>query len=144
MNGYNNFEETGRWEIEALFSGRPGSLALYEAFEAAVLARHPGTEIRPTKTQVGFFDGCCYAIASPLTRWKRKYPGAAILITLGLPERVESPRMEQATEPYPGRWTHHLVLTDAARIDKELLCWLDAAHQFAQMKRRSPSRKGER
>lgn len=52
--------------------------------------------------------------------------------------------MEQAAEPYPGRWTHHLVLTDAARIDGELLSWLDAAHQFAQMKRRSPSRKGER
>lgn len=143
MNGYNNLNEGRRWELEALFSDRPGALALYDGFEAAVLARFPASEIRVTKTQAGFFDGCCYAIVSPLTRWKKKYPGPAILITLGLPTRVESPRMECAVEPYPGRWTHQLVLTALEEMDAELLIWIDTAHAFAQMKRRAPRRKGE-
>lgn len=125
-----------RWEIAGLFESRPGSLALYEAFEAALIKRYPQTEIRPKKTQVGFFDGCGFAWASPPTRWRRRIDGPCIVITLGLPARLDSPRIMEAVEPYPGRWTHHLLLTDAHQIDSELLAWLDEAHGFALSKRR--------
>ena len=45
---------------------------------------------------------------------------------------VDSPRIAVKCEPYPGRWTHHIVLASADEIDAELLAWIDRAHQFAQ------------
>jgi len=36
------------------------------------------------------------------------------------------------TEPYPGRWTHHVNVSSANEIDEELISWLAAAQNFAQ------------
>ena len=115
----------------ALFEGVPGGFALYMALEARILALCPQAEIRPKKTQVGFFDGCCFAIVSPPLRGK-----AGVTLTLGLPEKLDSGRVLAATQPYPGRWTHHILIRSAAEIDDELTAWLRAAHNFALTRRR--------
>ena len=39
------------------------------------------------------------------------------MATLGLGRRVEHPRILQAVERYPGRWTHHLLLTAPEDVD---------------------------
>ena len=39
-----------------------------------------------------------------------------------------------ATEPYPNRWTHHILLTTANEVDAELLDWAEEACQFAMVK----------
>ena len=44
-------------------------------------------------------------------------------------------RVAVATEPYPGRWTHHILLSDETQIDGELLGWLREAWEFAESKR---------
>ena len=43
------------------------------------------------------------------------------MVTLGLGRRLDTPRVAVAVEPYPGRWTHHLLLTEESQIDEELL-----------------------
>ena len=55
-------------------------------------------------------------------------------MTFGLDHRLASPRIALAVEPYPNRWTHHLIVTDEAQIDAELMGWLRAAYAFAQSK----------
>ena len=55
--------------------------------------------------------------------------------TLGLGRRVEHPHILQAVEPYPGRWTHHVLVTEADQIDEELMGWLREAWDFAESKR---------
>ena len=60
---------------------------------------------------------------------------AYITITLGLNRRGGSPRIDQASEPYPGRWTHHLVIGSAEEIDDELMAWVREAYSFAAAKR---------
>ena len=117
-------------DILNLFAPTPGGLALYAALEAAILQRFPGVEIRPRRTQVGFFHGCGFAWASPARR-KRDRDAGRILLSLGLPAPVESPRILQAIEPYPGRWTHHLLLSSPADLDDALMAWLEEAHRFA-------------
>lgn len=57
------------------------------------------------------------------------------MVTFGLEHRADSPRIAVATEPYPNRWTHHLLLTDPAEIDRQLLDWLQEACWFAENKR---------
>ena len=45
--------------------------------------------------------------------------------------KKESPRIVQAVEAYPGRWTHHLLALSPADIDEELLDWIDEAFRFS-------------
>ena len=90
-------------DILFFFDGFPRALALYQALEDAVLAAFPDTEVRVQKTQVSFY--CCrmFACAS-LPRKKMEGCGRDyLLVTLGLPERLDSPRVMLSTEPYPGR-----------------------------------------
>jgi len=47
---------------------------------------------------------------------------------------VDSPRIAAKTEPYPNRWTHHVVIWDASEIDAELLGWLAEARAFSDAK----------
>ena len=118
---------------EAFFAGNPVAWGLYEALKNELVWRYPEMEVRVAKTQVSFFDRLMFGCVS-FTRVRRKaeMPAHFITLTLGLPEPVDSPRIAVKCEPYPGRWTHHIVLASADEIDAELLDWIDRAHQFAQ------------
>lgn len=54
--------------------------------------------------------------------------------TLPLYETLDSPRIAVQTEPYPGRWTHHIVLSREEELDDELLGWIRASYAFAAAK----------
>ena len=56
-------------------------------------------------------------------------------MTLGLPERLDSPRVMLSTEPYPGRWTTHIPLLEPGDVDRELLGWIRGAYEFSSAKR---------
>ena len=47
---------------------------------------------------------------------------------------MDSPRIAVATEPYPGRWTHHIVVAGPEEIDGELMGWVKEAAAFAAAK----------
>ena len=118
---------------EAFFAGKPVAWGLYEALKKELVWRYPEMEVRVAKTQVSFFDRLMFGCVS-FTRVRRKaeMPAHFLTLTLGLPEPVDSPRIAVKCEPYPGRWTHHIVLASPDEIDSELLAWIDRAHQFAQ------------
>lgn len=56
-----------------------------------------------------------------------------------LRRRLDSPRVDAATEPYPNRWTHHLLISDPAEIDDELMGWIREAAAFSDGKRKPPA-----
>ena len=118
---------------EAFFAGDPVAWGLYEALKKELVWRYPEMEVRVAKMQVSFFDRLMFGCVS-FTRVRRKaeMPAHFLTLTLGLPDPVDSPRIAVKCEPYPGRWTHHIVLASADEIDAELLAWIDRAHQFAQ------------
>ena len=57
------------------------------------------------------------------------------MVTIGLPHQLRSPRVAVAVEPYPGRWTHHVLISQEEQIDEELMGWLREAYEFAESKR---------
>ena len=121
---------------EALFFDTvPGAYAIYHAFKDAVLKAYPDAKLRVQKTQITFYNPRVFACAS-LLRAKRKaeLPNPWLTVTLGLPYRLDSPRAAICTEPYPGRWTTHIVVGSLAEIDEELLRWVDEAYAFAARK----------
>lgn len=67
-------------------------------------------------------------------RKKKDCPENFIVVTISLNHKLESPRIDIATEPYPNRWTHHLLISDESEIDEELMAWVGEAAEFAARK----------
>ena len=118
------------------FEKDPAVLALYEAFERAVRELVPDVGIKVQKTQITYTNPKVFAAVSlrPARR-KAERPEHYITVTLGLNRRLDSPRVDAASEPYPARWTHHLMISSAGEIDGELLGWVAEAAAFSASKR---------
>ena len=67
-------------------------------------------------------------------RKAKERPPVYIVITFGLACKKESPRIDIATEPYPNRWTHHVLVSRKEEIDEELLGWVEEAAAFSAAK----------
>lgn len=118
------------------FNEHPQAIPLYEAFEARLLSELEGVVIRPQKSQITLKNRRVFGAVSFLPARKAKVrPDPYITVTLGLNRREGSPRIDQASEPYPGRWTHHIVIGSAEEIDDELMAWVHEAYDFASAKR---------
>ncbi len=118
------------------FEKDPAALPLYEAFERAVRELVPDVGIKVQKTQITYTNPKVFAAVSlrPARR-KAERPEHFITVTLGLNRRLDSPRVDAASEPYPARWTHHLMISSAGEIDGELLGWVAEAAAFSASKR---------
>lgn len=117
------------------FNQKPGLLPLYEQLENLIFSRLDGVEARVQKTQISFYQRRLFACVSFLpARPKKERPPQFFTLTLGLGRRLDSPRVDAAVEPYPGRWTHHIMLSDPAQLDEELAGWIIEASQFSQNK----------
>ena len=117
------------------FDGRPLELSLYEALFAALDAAFPQASVKVQKSQISFYGRHLFAAASLPVRRKKGWPEHCLMVTFGLDHQVDHPRIAVATEPYPGRWTHHVLVTGEDEIDGQLLDWLGQAWDFAESKR---------
>lgn len=125
--------------IDALqfFDKAPGTAPLYEALYDAMRERLEDFSVKVQKTQITFATKYGFAFVSLPVRRVRELPDVCIIVTFGLEHRVDNPRIWQAVEPYPNRWTHHVVVADTSGIDEQLLDWIEQAWHFSQIKRRS-------
>ena len=110
-------------------------LPLYQAFEELLFDSFPVVNKRVQKTQITFSNRHVFACVS-FARVKRKaeLPKRYMVITLGLPAPLDSERVAVKTEPYPGRWTHHIVVSSPEELDEDLLSWMKTAYTFADAK----------
>lgn len=94
-------------------------------------------ECKVQKTQISYCNPKMFAAVSLLRCKKAKeMPHPYITVTFGLGTEVKNPRIAVAVEPYPRRWTHHVVIGSVEEIDEELLGWLKAAADFSVQKGR--------
>lgn len=122
--------------IPFFFRDSPGSLPLYLRLEERILAMLPETRVRVQKTQISFSHRRNFAFASLLpARRAALRPNPYLTVTVGLNRRLDSPRVDAASEPYPGRWTHHIVIGDPEELDGELMGWIREAAEFSAQKR---------
>lgn len=118
------------------FDQHPGALPLYETLEQQIFARIGPVSVKPQKTQIAFANRHNFAFVSFLpVRRAALRPKDYLTVTFGLGYKKDSARIDAATEPYPGRWTHHLMLTAKEEVDEELMGWLEEASAFAAAKR---------
>ena len=116
---------------------RMDALPMYERLEEVILTRIPDVKIKVAKTQITFANKRGFAFVSfyPCRRAKDR-PAVWMTVTFGLGYRKESPRIDVATEPYPGRWIHHVMVGTPDEIDEELLGWIKEAADFSAAKKR--------
>lgn len=117
------------------FHQQPAAYPLYEAFVSGLLDRFPATAVRVQKTQITFSNRHVFACVSfQRVKKKAELPQPYMVLTLGLPYPLFSGRVAAKTEPYPGRWTTHIVVGRAEEVDEELFAWVREAYDFAERK----------
>ena len=124
-------------DVLFFFDGHPAELALYEALFRRMEETFPAGRVKVQKTQITFYKKRLFACVSfARVRKAAQLPDPYMVVTFGLEHRIESPRIDIATEPYPNRWTHHVVVYKEEEIDEELLGWIKEAAAIAETKKR--------
>ena len=118
------------------FDEKPAAIPLYEAFAKRLLAESDNVTVKVQKTQISFSNKYNFAFVSLLpVRKAKERPETWITVTFGLRYKKESPRIDVASEPYPNRWTHHMLISSVDEIDDELMGWIKEAAAFSAGKR---------
>ena len=123
-------------DILFFFNAHMDALPLYERLEGLILEQIPDVKIKVSKTQISFSNkrGFAFVSFNPCRKAKER-PNVWMTVTFGLSYQKDSPRIDAATEPYPNRWTHHVMVGSEEEIDAELMGWLREAAEFSASKR---------
>ena len=107
-------------DILFFFNDHMDALPLYERLEGLILEQIPDVKIKVSKTQISFSNkrGFVFVSFNPCRRTKER-PEVWMTVTFGLSYRKDSPRIDVATEPYPNRWTHHIMVGSEEETDAE-------------------------
>ena len=116
------------------FQSMPELLPVYEKLRGLLAAAYPDMGVKVSKTQISLRNRYVFAAVSLPWRKLKGWPEKYVLVSFGLGRKMENPRISQAVEPYPGRWTHHVLLESPEDVDGELLDWLDLAYGFSMTK----------
>ena len=130
-----NHSEYYQSDVLRYFDQKPLELSLYQALYRQMESIFPDGTVKVQKSQISFYGRHLFAAASLPVRRKKDWPEHCILVTFGLSYPINHPRIAVATEPYPNRWTHHVVVASEEEIDTRLLNWLEEAYAFSESKR---------
>jgi len=120
-----------RKEIDAFFSGQQRRVDLYMAVEEMIKSLGPAT-IEITKSQISFGTKYKFAWVWLPPDSSHKRPKDSIVLTFGLDHRIESKHIVEAVEPYPGRWTHHIIVQNETDLNTDVYKWLKQAYAFSK------------
>jgi hypothetical protein len=135
----NDREKTRKEELERFFALRPEVLPLFAAIEK--LIKSLGTvEMNITKSQISFGTRYKFAWLWLPRDWDKRHSENCLVLTFGLNHHLEDERIVQAVNPYPNRWTHHIIIRDTADLDQAVLKWLREAYDFSKNHRINSNR----
>ena len=103
--------------------GKAQETALFHHIEAHLLTLGD-VSVKHDRTQTAFVGKMQFAWVS-LPR--RKADAGAVMLSIGMPTRIDSPRILHAAEVAPGRWMHHMLIRKECELDAEVRAWLEAA-----------------
>ena len=116
------------------FSEKPEAMPLYETIRDFILSEFDDVTINVQKTQISFSNRYGFAFVSLPYRKVKGRPDVNIILTFGLGYWLDHPRIMVSVEPYPGRWTHHVIIQSVYEVDTEIKEWISEAYHFAKTK----------
>lgn len=118
-------------EVKSFFSGQPERLALFQAMERMIQSIGPAI-ITVSMTQISFSAKTQFAwIWMPLPTSKKR-PLHSLVLSFGCGRRIEDEQIVEAIEPYPGKWTHHVIIAEEADLTESVREWLGEAYHFSK------------
>ena len=122
-------------DVLLFFDEHSKALALYEMLMERAFKLFPDTAIRASKTQISLKNKHIYGCISFLRiKKKKELSDDYFILTLRLPFPLETQRTIIITEPYPGRYTNHILISDISDLDDELFSWIALAYDFSNSK----------
>lgn len=122
-------------DVLFFFDKHPEALPVYEELEKRILEDIPNVRIKVQKSQISFYNKHLFACVSFIRPVKNfHYPPSYMTVTFGLNRKAESPEISAVTEPYPSRWTHHIVISSPEEISRQLMEWIKEAAEFSSNK----------
>jgi hypothetical protein len=112
---------------EDVFAESPVGLTIFERLKE--LLADLGVDILATTSQVALRRRTAFGYLWYPGRYVRSEVPA--VLSLALPDRLDSPRFKQVGNPSPQVWMHHLELAGPEDLDDEVLGWLRAAYAAA-------------
>ncbi len=116
--------------VPSFFSKMPQALSLFLKLSEKLCSEYPAVSIKIQKTQIAFSDKRNFALVWLPIRKMKDRPDVYIIISFFLPYCSNSSRIVQAVEPYPGRWTHHVIISGESEIDSELMGLIGESYDF--------------
>jgi len=116
------------------FNKMPKAFPLYLAFKEKINLNYPDVTIKINKSMISFSNKHSFACVWLPIRKMKERPEVYIIISFGLPCRIKSPRIVEAVEPYPNRWTHHMIVQYIEDLDDELMNWITASYEYSMQK----------
>ena len=116
--------------VKAFFHDRPLELNLYSVFAAAVRERRPQTITRFRRSQITFAGRRGFAAVWIPPFKVRGRPEHYIVVSFAADRRIDHRRIVSVAEPYPHRWTHHVLVSCPEDVDDLLLDWVEQAFRL--------------
>lgn len=121
-------------DILLFFGEKTLELSLFEALLRKLSETLPGMTVRVQKSQISFYGRHLFGAASLPIRRRKDWPEHCLVVTVGFSRPLDSLRVAVRVEPYPNRWTHHILIERPEQIDSELLGWMHEAYEFSESK----------
>jgi hypothetical protein len=127
-------------EVEAFFVGKPEVRALFMAVERKIRAIGPAI-ITVSKTQISFATRTQFAWVWMPQPPDRKRPLHSLVLSFGCGRQIVHDQIVEAIEPYPGRWTHHVIIAEEADLTAAVDAWMREAYRFSETRGHQPASK---
>lgn len=124
-------------EVEAFFTGNPVAKALFMAVERKIQAIGPAI-ISVTKTQISFATRTQFAWVWMPQPTDRKRQLHSLVLSFGCGRQIVHDQIVEAIEPYPGRWTHHVIIAEEADLTDAVDAWMREAYRFSETRGQHP------
>jgi len=128
-------QSNNSWTVEKVFSGFPVSFKLFE-YVKIFIESLGNVAVTPTKTQVSFGVKRKFAWVWLPQMWIKKASRDCIVLTFSLDRLLADGRIKESKEPYPGRFTHHVVIEKLSDFDETVKGWLREAYDLASAAKR--------
>jgi len=122
--------------IAHFFQHQDAAKMLFDGIAIRLLERFPESSFKIQKSQIALVSTKTYAALWLPIHPIKDHPEAKLILSFGLDEKLEDPRIREVNEPYPKRYMHHILLSQAEDLDETLLTWLEKAIVFSDRKGR--------
>lgn len=133
-------DEMTNKEIEAFFAGKIEAKALFMAVDRKIRSIGPAI-IKVSKTQISFATRTQFAWVWMPQPTDRKQPMHSLVLSFGCGRQIVHDQIVEAIEPYPGRWTHHVIIAEEADLTGAVDAWLREAYRFSETRGHQPASK---